>query len=327
MNSKKLLERRILVLLSLLISFGIIFVKRLFYTKNKEGNFTISILQTISHPALDQVRLGFINRMHEVLDGKINFIVQNAEGAIPQVQLLAKSVVSRSDIDCFFAIATPALSVLSDIEKKRPIFIAAVSDPVSLGVIHKGTNVCGTSDMVDVDREVKMLHELLPSAKKVAILYNTSEVNSKILAKRMKESLTSLGIEPFDVGFSNVFEITSAINHACMKADAIITPTDNSIASTIHTIAQIAKNNKKPLIVSDNLLVKEGALAAMGVDYYQSGKDSADIAIRVLINKVKPDQIPLAKPKVEKVTINRKAANELGVKIPKNLLNLAEFVN
>lgn len=327
MNTESLLSRRIAVLLLLLSFVGIIVLKRLFYSHGSDKKFNIAILQTVSHPALDQAREGFMHRLKILLKDNVSFIVQNAEGSTSQAQLLASSMVSRSYFDGFFAIATPALSVLSDMEKRRPIFIAAVSDPRALGVMYKGTNVSGSSDMIDVEAEVKMLHTLLPSVKRVAILYNTSEVNSKILAKRMRESLISLGLEPIEVGFSSVLEITSALNFACSKADAILTPTDNSIASTIQTIVQITLKANKPLIVSDNLLVKEGALASMGVDYYESGKAAADIAYKVLVNEVKPDQIPLAQAKNGKVVINRKVLNEFGLSVPEELVNKAEFVN
>lgn len=326
MDSKNLAQRRIIILIFLLLSVAFIFSKRFFSHKNDKYNLTIAILQTISHPALDQVKEGFMQRMKEVLKDKISFIIQNPEGSTNQAQLIAQNLISNSNIDGFFAIATPALAVLSDIEKKRPVFFSAVTDPKSLGIVHEGTNVCGTSDMIDVDAEVKMLHNLLPLAKKVAILYNTSEINSKKLADKMKESLIVLGLEPLEVGFNSTFEITSAVNFACSKADVILAPTDNSIASTIDAIVKITKNNNKPLIVSDNLLVKYGALAAMGVNYKNLGIQAADIALKVLIKGAKPDSIPLKVSKIKDIFINKKALEDFGIKIPRSLMSKVRFV-
>lgn len=297
-----------------------IFIK---YLKKPIPNalYTVAILQTASHPALDAACEGFIEELKGLLNNNVAFVLNNAQGSIAVIYTAAQQLHTNNEFDGFFAIATPAAQAMHATEKKRPIFIAAVTDPESLGLLEQNTNVCGTNDMIDVARTVEMLTQLIPTARRIGLLYTAGETNAELLANRMEQELKKHNFIPLRFAVSNEADMQTVVELACRKTDAILAPTDNTVALTIALIARITRRHKKPLIVSDNMLVGCGALAACGVDYRESGKQTAAIAYQVLVEGKKPYQIPIQQTKSEKIVINKKVLEELALSIPSSLHN------
>ena len=286
----------------------------------------IGIIQTASHPALDAARKGFEMRMHEKLGNKILFSIKNAQGSVTNAHTIAQSFKDDTSITGILAIATPAAQAIAHIEKEKPIFITAITDPQSLDLIHPTTNVCGSSDMINIDHTITLLQQLVPTAQTVALIFSISEKSATTMAKQISTKLKAKGINTLEIGITSEADVPAAVQKACRSADAILTPIDNIIASTITFIAQQAKIAKKPLIVSDNLLVEQGALAAVGVDYTQAGQQAANCAIDVLINNRAPASLPILKQEEGNIFINKPLLNELHLKIPASLKGNIKFV-
>lgn len=281
--------------------------------------YTVGIFQTASHPALDATREGFIEELKNKLGNNVQFIIQNAQGSVAQAHAIAQQFYANKQLNGFFAIATPAAQAMSAVEKEKPIFIAAVTDPHALELIYPTTNVCGTKDMINVKAQIELLRQLVPQAKTVGLIYTAGETNSIALVKQMHQELEARDLTPVDFAISNESDIQMVVEVACRKTDVILAPTDNTVASTITLIASIALKYKKPLLVSDNTLVKFGALAAQGVDYKTSGTQAAQIAYQVLVEGKKPYELPIQQAKSEQIFINEATLNMLGLTIPESL--------
>lgn len=314
MNKKLLLG-----FITIIIFFvGIIFIKK-FNGREKKHKFTIGILQTASHPALDQACEGFISHLKEKLKNDIGFVIQNAEGSINNAQAIAKSFHINNNINAIFAIATPAVQVIAHIEKKKPIFFAAVSDPHALGLLHPTTNVCGTSDLIDVKQQVEAIKRIFPQAKKIAILFNPSEINSVSCVAKMEKELHAHAFNIIKIGVNAESEVPTATQKATREADVILIPTDNTLALSIQVVASIALKKKKPVVVSDNLLVEKGATISAGAtNYFIAGQKVAVLAIEVLVNGKRPSSIALQKSIDPHVFVNQKAMSILGISIQNN---------
>lgn len=285
----------------------------------KKATYTIGILQTASHPALDAVRDGFVAELKKCKGDDVDLLIYNAQGSIVNVHAIAQQLCAYQHIDAFFAIATPAAQALATLEKKRPIVIAAVTDPYALGLIHPTTNVCGMQDMIDVVATVEMLTQLVPQAKTVGLIYSSGEANSIALTKHMRTQLIAKGLTVTDFAFSGELDIATTTELACRKTDVILAPTDNLVASSIALIVAIAHKYKKSLIVSDNMLVAQGALAARGVDYKESGKQAGITACKILIAGKKPHELSIEQSLCEHIFVNQKTLALLGLSIPQEL--------
>lgn len=306
----------LLILLTLLV--GTVIVRRL-EKSDRSAKYTIGILQTASHPALDATLNGFMTELKNQFGDQVDVVVQNAQGSVANAQAIAQQYHANSRFNAFFAIATPATQALSSVEKSRPIVIAAVTDPKALGLTDPNTNVCGVSDMIDVGMTVDMISKLTPNAKKIGLIYTNGETNSTTLAKQMNEILLAKGFATNDFTISNETDVAAVADLASRKSDLILAPTDNTVASTINIIAKIALQQQKPLIVSDNLLVQYGPLAARGVSYENCGRLAGQITIQILLENKKPSDIGFIQAESSKIFINQQTAAKLGLTIPESL--------
>lgn len=316
----------------LITSFCIVLFTSFVITKHfKKGSnkskYTIGILQTASHPALDASRDGFIEELTNKLGDSVKFITHNAQGSITQAHALAQQISLDKNYSGFFTIATPATQAMNILEKERPIFVAAVTDPDALGLVHPTTNVCGVRDMIDVKAEIEMMIELIPTIRTVGLIYTSGEINSISLIKKMRQELEAHQLTAIDFAISNESDLQAAVELACRKVDIILAPTDHTIASSITLIASLALKNKKPLIVSDNMLIAHGALASRGVDYKASGKRVAELAYEVITGEKKPYELPIEQSKSPQIFINKKTLEALKLTVPEVLKKFVVFIS
>lgn len=292
--------------------------------KQQSAALTIGILQTASHPALDRAREGFMQELTEKMNGKVHFVVQNAEGSIAQARSIAQSFHANSQIDGIFAIATPAAQAAASIEKRKPIFFAAVTDPVKAGLTQ--ANICGTTDMIDVSGEIDMLQAFVPDTKRVAIVFNPAEINAVTVKDNMAKELEKRGVKVIQLGVSQESEMALAVTSALKNCDVLLAPTDNTVALTLPIIARIARVHYKPLIVSDNLLVEKGALASRGVDYFQLGKKAAFLVNEVFSGHKLPKELRGLGPDKTSVIVNQDVLRELELTVPDSWMAEVTFV-
>lgn len=274
----------------LLIAAGFFFTNQALF---QTGEF-VGILQTATHPALDRVRVEFMDELNR-LNPEIKFVVQNAQGSVSNANSIAELFHAQKKIRAIFAIGTPAVQAAARAEKQKPILISAVSDPQSLDL---GSNVCGTTDRIDTDQQASWIAKM--AITKVAILHNPSEANSQVMVKRMQRSLKEMNIESFLFNLHSENEIAQTVAAAAQKGEAILLPTDNLCASALPLIAKEAK--KRLVIASDITLVDQGAHAAQGVDYGTLGKITAGQAHQVL-SGILPEEIGFADPEEMKTIV------------------------
>ncbi|HHX13243.1 MAG TPA: ABC transporter substrate-binding protein, partial [Clostridiales bacterium] len=205
--------------------------------------FTIGVNQLVKHAALDASYQGFVDALAEAgyKDGeKIKIDYQNAQGDQSTASTIATKLVNDNN-DLILAIATPAAQAVANITKDIPILVTAVTDPAASGLVASnsapGGNVSGTSDLTPVRRQIELLTQLAPDAVNVAVLYCSSESNSKIQADIAIEEGTALGLNIFEATVSDSNEIQQVVQSLVGNVDAIYVPTDNIISDGMATVA------------------------------------------------------------------------------------------
>ena len=143
----------------------------------------------------------------------------------------------------------------------------------------------------------------------------------------MKSLLNNVGIETIDSNITTPADILLAVNIACEQTDAIISPSDNTVAVSLDLIAEIAKNKNKPFIASFESAARQGALAGFGVDYKKQGIMSAKILADILVKKKKPSEFGMVYPKIERLVINKTTLTSLNLVVPDVLKNKATFID
>lgn len=291
----------------------------------------IGISQFVEHPALDAARKGFIDGLQEAgfEDGKnVTIQLENAQADFPTTQTIANKFVGEK-VDLILAIATPSAQAAANATKDIPILITAVTDPVSAGLVKSlekpETNVTGTSDMNPIADQLKLITEILPQAKNVGVLYNAAEANSKVQVEIAKQAAQELGLTIREATVANSSEVNQVIQSLAGKVDAVYVPTDNTIVSAIGAVVKVCQDLKIPVFGSEKGQVENGALATVGIDYYLLGKQTGQMAARVLKGE-KPQEIPVEGSKDLKLIINQNSAKALGIQIPQTVLDKVDEV-
>lgn len=264
----------------------------------------IAILKTASHPALDKAEQGFVEMIKKEYGDSVVYDIKNADGSIIAMNTIADSFAHDPSISLFYVIATAALQALAQKEAYRPIVFAAVTNPSLLNTSNRH-NVCGITDAIDTQRQMDSVAQFVRNIQTIAIVYNIAELNSIHAVQEIKKEAKTLGILVYEIGILQTAEIANALEQYVQKIDAIVTPTDNLIASSASFIASFCNQYNIPLIVSDNLLLQYGALASFGIDYYQAGKHAGECAIRILNEEKTADQIGFEKLHQDTLLVNK----------------------
>lgn len=304
-------------------------------SSNKDsGKVTIGLIQYIQHDALDKATEGFKAALKDngYIEGEnLVYDDQNAGGEEANCVTIADKFVNEK-VDLIFANATPAAQAVANKTTDIPVVITSVTDPESAGLVdtneNPGGNVTGTSDLTPVENQLDLLVQLLPNAKKVAVMYCGAEDNSIFQAKIAMNYLSELGLTGQETTVSDSNSIQQVVESLIGKVDAIYIPTDNLLASGMATVTLIANKNNLPVIVGESGMVSNGGLATYGIDYYNLGYKSGEMAVKILKGESKPADMAIEYLPAEdcELVVNTTSAKELGLTISEDILAKAKTV-
>ena len=295
------------------------------------GKIKIGVVQIVQHGSLDEANKGFVDALKERGYGpdKVEIDQENAQGD----QSNLKTIVSRFKAEkpkLICAIATPAAQAAANEIKDIPIVGTAITDYTSAKLVQNderpGGNVTGVSDFASMDAQMELAAKLIPQAKNVGLIYCSSEVNSEVQANQMKDYCKKHGLSVEERTVNNVNDIQQVAESLVGKVDYIYVPTDNTLASSIPTLMKITDANKIPVFVGADIMAKDGALAALSVDYYRLGKQTGELAADILDGKVKPETSPIQHQKDYTIVINKQDAEILGIQISEEIAKKANKV-
>ncbi|MBC8556664.1 ABC transporter substrate-binding protein [Jutongia hominis] len=282
--------------------------------------YTIGICQLMEHEALDAATKGFKDTLTKKL-GKDNveFDEQNAQGESTNCSTICNGFVT-SNVDLILANATGALQAATQATADIPILGTSVSDYATALNIKDwkgktGTNVSGTSDLAPIDQQEAILKEIIPNAKKVGILYCSSEPNSAYQSKLMQEALKKDGIAYKEYTAADSNEIQSVTTTACDECDVLYVPTDNTMASSVNTIKNVAIPAGIPMIAGEKGICAAG-VATLSIDYYNLGCQTGEMAYDILKNKKKAGDMEVQFAKKLTKMYNAENAKALNITIP-----------
>lgn len=294
--------------------------------KTDDGKKQIAVVQVMQHGSLDAANQGFLDGLKESGYGadKISVDQQNAQGDQSNLKTIASRFkANRPDLIC--AISTPAAQAVANEIHDLPIIGCAITDFEMAKLVKSNsrpeTNVTGVNDRGPVEKQVDMGLKFLPAAKRLGLIYSSSEVNSQIQADQAKAHAASLGLTVVERTVSSVNDIQQAAESMVGQVDFIYVPTDNVIASSIPTLVKVTDPAKIPVFVGADSMAKDGALGSLSVDFYKSGVQAGHMAADVLDGKIKTQDTAVEDPEVLEVIINKKSAETLGLAIPEEYKN------
>lgn len=294
-----------------------------------EGSKEIGVIQLVEHEALDKSYEGFKEGLKEsgFEEGK-NLVLDynNAQGDQSNTTTIAQKLVNNRP-DLIFAIATPAAQAVANQTSEIPIVVTAVTDPAVSGLVDTneapGGNVTGTSDLTPIKDQIALLKELLPEAKKVGIMYTSSEDNSILQAEMATKEVEAVGLDAEVYTVSKTEDIMAVTQSVVGNIDVLYIPTDNLLAANMSAVSQITTPAGIPIIVGDIGMMTDGGLATKGLDYFELGKQTGVMAAEIL-NGADPAKMAIEYQTDPKLVINKELAEELKITIPQALLDQAQ---
>ncbi|SHJ07370.1 ABC transporter substrate-binding protein [Desulfosporosinus lacus] len=299
----------------------------------KEGPkpLKIGIVQIVEHPALDSARQGFLDTLKKngYEEGKnLTVDYQNAQGDQSILQSITQKF-SSAKLDLVLAIATPSAQAMASASKDIPILITAVTDPVEAKLVNSmekpGKNVTGTTDMNPIKEQFELMKTLVPTVKKVGVIYNAGEVNSQVQVAIAKKVAADLGLEIVEATVTTSADVLQASQSLIGKVDTIYVPTDNMVVSAAQSVVQVSQKNKIPIISGESSVVDKGALATIGVNYKKLGEQTGEMALRVVKGE-KPQDMPIEAQKDFDTVLNQAAINLFGITVPEDISKKATIV-
>lgn len=292
---------------------------------------SVAVTSIVEHPALDSIKDG----VHETLEKAgyteakgLKWQFQTAQGNTAIAAQIARKFVGDKP-DVIVAIATPSAQAVVAATKTIPVVYSAVTDPVAAQLVTSmepsGTNVTGVSDALSLDKQVELIRKVVPEAKKVGMVYNPGEANSVVVVKRLRELLPKSGMSLVEATAARTVDVGAAARSLVGKVDVIYTNTDNNVVSAYESLVKVGNSAKIPLIASDTDSVNRGAIAALGVNYYDIGVQTGAIVVRILKGE-KPGEIASETSSDQQLFVNPGAAEKQGVTLSDELIKSAAEV-
>ncbi|GKV65614.1 MULTISPECIES: ABC transporter substrate binding protein [Sporosarcina] len=290
--------------------------------KESEGKkYTIGVTQIVEHPSLDSAFEGFQKAIEDAgLD--VEYDKQNAQNDQSSNSTIANNLAGAG-VDLIFANSTPSAQAAASATQDIPIIFTSVTDAVAAELVasneEPGGNVTGTIDNHPeaISNTMKFLKEEL-SAKKVGMIFNSGEQNSRLQVDQVKEILKDMDMEVVEASVATSADVKQAAESLIGSVDSLYIITDNTVVSALESVVSVANDNKLPMMVGEFDSVERGGLGAYGFEYYDIGYEAGEMAAKILKGEATPDSLPVQVPQNLKLVLNEKTAEMIGLEIQKD---------
>jgi putative ABC transport system substrate-binding protein len=261
-----------------------------------------------------------------VAEGKdVALEVFDAKGETKAIEEVARRF-ERERVRLIYCAPTSACTVVKRATRDVPIFFLAGSDPVASGLVESfakpGGRLTGvhylTSDLTA--KRLELLKDLVPKLRRVVTLYNPGNPPAQASVRIARQAGEKLGVQVIERHVRSAPEVRAAL--AALKAseaDALFLVADALVTSQLQLLVDRARAIRMPTMAYEQTMVARGALVGYGVDWRESGRQSAKNVQRMLAG-ARPSDLP-----VENVTrlvfvLNRRTAQEIGLAVPPAML-------
>lgn len=295
------------------------------------GDKHVAITQIVEHPALDAVRKGVKDVLSEegYVEGKgLTWSYESAQGNGATAAQIAKKFAGEAP-DVIVAIATPSAQTVVASAKNIPIVFSAVTDPLGAKLVsdmmHPGGDVTGVSDMTPIAAHMALVKRVVPSAKRLGVISNPGEANAVTLVGLIEVEAPKVGMTVVNAAATKSGDVLAAARSLVGKVDVIYIPTDNTIISAFEAVVKVGNEAGIPVLAGDTDSVKRGAVAAAGFNYYDVGRQTGHMVVKIL-EGAKPGDLAVEGVAKTDLYVNLKAAKAQGVTLSDALISEATEV-
>ena len=283
--------------------------------------YKIGICNYVDDASLNQIVENIENRLADIgaargVSFDVNYDNCNADSTVMN-QIIANFIAD--EVDLMIGIATPVAMAMQAATEDNgiPVVFAAVSDPVSTGVVESleapGANITGTSDYLDTNAVMNLIFAADPDAAKIGLLYDQGQDSSATPIAHAQKYLQDKGIEYVErTGTTNDEVMLAAQALVADGVDAVFTPTDNTIMTAELAIYEIFAEAGIPHYTGADSFALNGAFLGYGVDYANLGVETANMVAGILLDGNDPATTPVMTFDNGTATVNTEICAALG---------------
>ena len=286
------------------------------------ASYTIGICNYVDDASLNQIVENIQSQLADIGAEKgVTFHVEydncNADSNLMS-QIISNFQADNSDL--LVAVATPVAMAMQAAteESGTPVVFAAVSDPVSVGLVDSleapGSNLTGTSDYLDTAAVMNLMFVQNPDLQKVGLLYDLGQDSAASAIESAKAYLEDKGVEVIERTGTSVDEIALAAQALVSDGvEAVFTPTDNTVMKSELTIYETFAEAGIPHYTGADSFALNGAFLGYGVDYANLGVETANMIASILLDGADPAATAVKTFDNGTATINTEICEQLGI--------------
>ena len=319
-------RKEVLPMKKMIAVFVALFVLVCSFSALAESVPVIGISQYGEHPSLDNCREGFLMGLADAgLTEGVDFTVdyQNAGFDNSIATQIAQSF-SANNVALMCAIATPSATACyaAAEDKDIPVVFTAITDPVEAKL--DSGNITGTSDKLPVEAQLDLIRALQPEAKTIGIVYTVSEPNSVSAIAEYEAKCGDYGFEVKPIGVTAQSEVTQAIDTLLgEQVDCFSNLTDNNVVGVLSSILEKTDEAGIPVYGSEVEQVKMGCVASAGIDYIALGRQTGEMAARILKGEATASEMDYETITEYGIYINSDALAAMGITVPQEIADRA----
>jgi len=255
-----------------------------------------------------------------------------AAGKVDRLPALAEELV-RLKVDIIVGRATPVIQALKNATTTIPVVMMGAADPVRTGFVaslaRPGGNITGMSNIMPelAGKRLELLREVLPKLSRVAFLAHGGDPAHKLFVKDAEEAAERFGMkfQPLVIGTPEEIEGAFSATIRERAGALIVQPLFINNLGQGPRIAELAAKSRLPTISDPRAFAEAGGLMSYGPDSLVLFRRAATYVDKILKGR-KPADLPVEQPMKFEFIINLKAAKQIGLTIPPNVLVRADIV-
>ena len=261
----------------------------------------------------------------------IAFEVRRADGDPARLQAAAAELAALP-VDVIATYGTPASRAAKAATSTIPIVMISVGDPIRAGLVqslaHPGGNVTGntiiSSDLAP--KRLQLIKEIIPSASRVALLWNPDNVSSAVNLDQLRMSAPGLGLAFTAVEARNGADVDGALAILTReRADVVLITNDPVHQNHIQKIIALLLQHNLPGMFQNRENVAAGGLLSYGASLPSLFRQGAFLVHKIL-QGTRPADLPVQTPQQLELAINLKTAKAIGVTIPDQVVSRADEI-
>ena len=269
--------------------------------------------------------LGYIEGQNIVIE------YRHAAGRAEGLPDLAAELV-RLNVDVIVAGASQSVRAARQATKTIPIVFHGVGDPVAQGIVaslaRPGGNITGLASLSPEvgGKRLELLKEVVPTASRVVVLWNPTNSSNSLQVKEIRTAAQTLALRVQSLEVSKPDDIERAFTAIPREgADALLVFADPFLTSQRSRIFDLATKNRLPAMYGQSDPVEAGGLMSYAPSFREFARRAAYYVDKIL-KGTKPADLPVEQPTKFELVINLKAAKQIGLTIPPNVLARADKV-